>query len=149
MEYPSEMSEGPVEPEGQDALEHALSEVLEANRALQAVLEESAARTKWYIQRLRTGERVVDLARALPVEKDRTEDNEAIDRFTRARLRSRAATFQRLADEGMSRKEIAGLWGFSQQVVSRIINHKGVLVQKGASVTEIPADGTTPTSGRA
>ena len=143
MEYPSEMSEGSVEPEGPDELEHALSEVLDANRALQAVLEESATRTQGYIQRLRTGERVVDLVRALPVERDRTEDNEAIDRFTRARLRSRAVTFQRLADQGMSRKEIAQLWGFSQQVVSRIIRHKGVLV------TEAPADGTTPRPGRA
>jgi len=118
------MRERSSTPEGEEGLRHALNEVLEANRALRAVLQESEARTRRYIDRLAAGDRVLDLVRAQPVDRVRTEDNQAIERFTRARQRSRAATFRRLSEEGMSRREIADLWGFSQQMVSRIVNLK-------------------------
>jgi hypothetical protein len=114
---------------GEDGLLLALDELLEANLALQRVLEESAARTRGYLEQLRAGARAVDLVQAQPVGRDRTEDNEAIDRFTRARQRSRMAAFGRLGDEGMSRKEMAGRWGFSQQMVSRIVNRSDIAVE--------------------
>jgi hypothetical protein len=108
--------------QGDDGLLLALDEFLEANLALQRVLQESATRTRGYLEQLRAGARAVDLVQAQPVERDRMEDNEAIERFTRARQRSRTAAFGRLGEEGMSRKEMAGRWGFSQQMVSRIVN---------------------------
>ncbi len=106
-----------------DGLLDSLDEFLEANRSLQRVLWASEARTEAYVARLRAGERVIDIARAEAVGTARTEDNEALDRLTRARQRSRTATFRRLSSEGMSRREIADHWGFSQQMVSRILSH--------------------------
>jgi hypothetical protein len=124
--YPSGVEESPSAVPENDALVVALGELMDANLVLQDVLRESAARTERYIERLRAGDRVLDLVGSRPVNQDRAQDNEAIDQFTRARQRSRAATFRRLGEEGMSRKEIAELWGFSQQMVSRILNYRDV-----------------------
>ena len=101
----------------------ALSEVLEATRVLQQALRDSEERTVRNLARLRSGDRLVDLVRDVPNSLARMEINEALDRLTAARQRSRSATFRRLIDEGLSRKEIAANWGFSLTVVSRIINH--------------------------
>ena len=54
----------------------------------------------------------------------RIDINDAIDRLISARQVSRAVSFRRLTEEGMNRKEIASKWGFSQQVVSRIMNYE-------------------------
>ncbi len=105
-----------------DPLLSALGEVLEATRVLQRALRDSEERTVRNMGRLRSGERLVVVVRVAPYSKARMEINEALDRLTAARQRSRGATFHRLVDEGLSRKEIASNWGFSQTVVSRIIN---------------------------
>lgn len=120
------MTGSQAEPEANDPVISALKEMLEANRSLQRVLMASEARMEEYLRRLKGGERTADLARASPAVTSRIEDNDAIDRLTRARQRSRAATFRRLIEEGMTRKEIAEGWGFSQQVVSRIVNYEAV-----------------------
>jgi DNA invertase Pin-like site-specific DNA recombinase len=109
-----------------DPVIHAIEEMLEANRGLQQVLKASEARMEQYLRLLNSGVRAVDLARSYPAVTARIEDNEAIDRLTRTRQRSRAATFRRLIEEGMTRKEIAEGWGFSQQVVSRIVNYEDI-----------------------
>jgi hypothetical protein len=127
--YPFRVQNRSSAAQGEDGLLLALEELLEANLTLQRVLQESAARTRGYLEKLRAGARAVDLVQAQPVERDRTEDNEAIEWFTRARQRSRMAAFGRLGDEGMSRKEMAGRWGFSQQMVSRIVNRSDTAVE--------------------
>ncbi len=129
MIYPFRIQKRSPASPGEDGLLLALDELLEANLALQRVLEESAARTRGYLDQLHAGARAVDLVETQPIQRDRTEDNEAIERFTRARQRSRMAVFGRLGDEGMSRKEIAGRWGFSQQMVSRIVNRSDTAVE--------------------
>jgi hypothetical protein len=108
----------------QDPQLAALAEVLEANRALQDALRESEGRIVRYIAELEGGRSTSDMVRVTPASTVRIGDNDAFDRLTRARRRSRAATFRRLIDEGMSRKEIAEHWGFSQQVVSQILKHE-------------------------
>lgn len=115
-----------AEPQNGDPVISAVEEMLAANRSLQHVLKASEARMEGYLRRLNAGARTIDLARTTPAVASRIEDNEAIDRLTRARQRSRAATFRRLIEEGMTRKEIADGWGFSQQVVSRIVNYQDV-----------------------
>ncbi len=117
-------------PEDEDPLIASLREFLEANRSLQRALQMREARIEGYIAALEAGDRAVDLARASPAVAARTTDNQAIDRLTKARQKSRARTFHRLIKEGMSRKEIAEIWGFSQQVVSRIVNYERVPVDE-------------------
>lgn len=112
-----------AEGDGSDPLLSVLSEVLEATRVLQQALRDSEERTVRNLARLRSGDRLVDLVRDVPNSLARMEINEALDRLTAARQRSRSATFRRLIDEGLSRKEIAANLGFSLTVVSRIINH--------------------------
>jgi DNA-binding NarL/FixJ family response regulator len=112
-------------PEEGDPLVSAFEEVLAANRNAQRVLRDSEARTERYIARITAGERAADLARANPASSARIEDNEALDWFTRARKKSRSAVFHRLIAEGMSRKEIAENWGFSEQVVSKAVRFRG------------------------
>ncbi len=111
-------------PEG-DPLITAVGELLAANLALQQVLQESAGRMERYLELLAGGARAIDMTRRTPPTAARSEDNQAIDRLTLARRQARAATFHRLIAEGMSRREIAEHWGFSQQVVSRIVNFDG------------------------
>ncbi len=123
MTYHSAMPGSPEIPAGGDALIAALEEVLEANRSLQGVLRASEERTRQYIALLAAGSPVADVVRSTPAVTPRNEGNSAIANFTRARQRSRSVAFLRLIEEGMSRKEIAGNWGFSQQVVSRIVNN--------------------------
>jgi hypothetical protein len=101
----------------------ALEEVLEAIRTLQRSLRESEDRTVANMARLRSGEQLADIVRQAPVSMARIDINEAIDRLIAARQVSRAVSFRRLTEDGMNRKEIASKWGFSQQVVSRILNH--------------------------
>ncbi len=113
-----------ADPGDGDSVISALEEMLQANRSLQQVLKASERRMEEYLRLLNAGVRTADLARSTSAMASRIEDNEAIDRLTRARQRSRAATFRRLIDEGMTRKEIAQGWGFSQQVVSRIVNYQ-------------------------
>ncbi len=76
-----------------------------------------------YISRLRAGERLTDVVRAGPSSRARSDINAALAGLTVARRGSRAATFRQLVGEGMTGKEIAANWGFSQQVVSRIVTH--------------------------
>ncbi len=109
-------------PQEDDPLFSAVEGMYDANLAAQRVLREAQGRIEQYMTLLRTGHRAVDIAREHPPAKERDETNEAIEHLTRARQRARAETFRRLIDEGMSRKEIANGWGFSVQVVSRIVN---------------------------
>jgi DNA-binding NarL/FixJ family response regulator len=102
----------------------AVEEVLQAIRAVQRALRESEARTEENLTRLRRAEQLADVVRQAPVSMARIDINDAIDRLTTARQASRAACFRQLIEEGMTRKEIASRWGFSQQVVSRIVNHE-------------------------
>jgi DNA invertase Pin-like site-specific DNA recombinase len=118
------MSADRAAPDEHDPLIAALLEVLDANRSLQGVLHGSEARILHYIAELRSGRRTADLVRSTATEAVRNEDNHGFERLTRARRQSRAATFRRLIDEGMSRREIAENWGFSQQVVSRILRQQ-------------------------
>ena len=102
----------------------AVEEVLEAIRAVQRALRESEKRTEENLARLRATDRLTDVVRQSPVSMARLDINEAIDRLTTARQASRAACFRQLIEDGMTRKEIASKWGFSQQVVSRIVNYQ-------------------------
>jgi DNA-binding NarL/FixJ family response regulator len=102
----------------------AVEEVLEAIRAVQRALRESEERTEENLARLRGAEQLADVVRQAPVSMARIDINQAIDRLTTARQASRAACFRQLIEEGMTRKEIASRWGFSQQVVSRIVNYE-------------------------
>jgi hypothetical protein len=107
----------------QDPLLSALWEVLEATRVVQGVLRESELRTMANIARLEAGERLTEVVRESPISLARIQINEAIDRLTAARQVSRAATFRQLSEEGMTRKEISSKWGFSQQVVSKVVHY--------------------------
>ena len=120
------MSEDDSLPEERDPLLVALGEVLEATRFVQSVLRESEERTLGNISRIRAGERFTDLVREVPSSTLRTEINEALDRLIEVRQRSCAAMFLRLVEEGVSRKEIATNWGFSQTVVSRVMKNEDV-----------------------
>lgn len=129
------------EPVGRDTdnpLLSALGEVLEATRAAQAALRESELRTMENIARIQAGEPLTEIVRESPVSMARNELNDAFDRLTTARQASRAATFRRLAEEGMTRKEIASKWGFSQQVVSRVVNYDHGSIKR-AQGPEVPA----------
>ncbi len=101
----------------------ALEEVIEAMRAVQRALRDSEVRTVENVARLRAGERLADIVRGAPVSMARIDINDAIGRLTTARQASRAVGFRQLIEDGMTRKEIASKWGFSQQVVSRIVNY--------------------------
>ena len=70
--YPFRMQKRPPASPGEDGLLLALDELLDANLALQRVLEESAARTRGYLEQLRAGARAVDLVQAQPIQRDRT-----------------------------------------------------------------------------
>ena len=107
-----------------EPLVSALGEVLEAMRSLQRALRESEMRTVENMARLRAGEQLADIVRQTPVSTARIDINEAIDRLTTARQVSRAVGFRQLIEDGMTRKEIAAMWGFSQQVVSRIVHYE-------------------------
>ena len=100
----------------------AVTEMLAATQAARAVLERSESRIEEYLRRLRAGDRASDIAREGRPGGARLEDNDAIQNLMRARQLARAATFRQLVGEGMSRKEIASIWGFSHQVVARSIN---------------------------
>ena len=102
----------------------ALEGVLDAIRTLQRALKESEERTVANMARLRSGEALADVVREAPVSMARIDINEAIDRLIAARQVSRAVGFRQLIEDGMNRKEIASKWGFSQQVVSRVLNYE-------------------------
>jgi DNA invertase Pin-like site-specific DNA recombinase len=115
----------PVPEEGtSDHLFAALEEMVEATRAAHEALRLSEERTRQYIERLRAGERTIDIARAVPGSYARYEINGVMERLTAARQRARSASFRQLIVEGMSRKEIAANWGFSLQVVSKVLNYQ-------------------------
>ncbi|MGO8873542.1 MAG: hypothetical protein ACLQPH_19480 [Acidimicrobiales bacterium] len=118
------MAEGQSVGQGGDPLLEALEEILNATRGAQRALRESEARIERNISRLRGGEPAVRVVQDVPSSNARTEINDALDRLIATRQRARAATFRRLIEEGMTRKEIAANWGFSQQVVSRIVNYE-------------------------
>jgi hypothetical protein len=101
----------------------AVEEVLEAIRAVQRALRESETHTQENLARLRAADRFADVVRRAPASMVRLDINEAIDRLTTARRASRAACFRQLIEDGMTRKEMASTWGFSQQVVTRIVNY--------------------------
>jgi hypothetical protein len=107
-----------------DPLLAALDRVLQANRATQQALIGNEERTLRYIARVRAGDRVVDMAREGLAAERRTELNAAMADLIAARQGSRHAIFRQLVADGMTRKEIAAIWGFSQQVVSRIVNYE-------------------------
>jgi DNA-binding transcriptional regulator LsrR (DeoR family) len=90
------------------------------------------------IARIQAGEPLTEVVRESPVSMARNELNDAFDRLTTARQASRAATFRQLTGEGMTRKEIASKWGFSQQVVSRVVNHDHGSIKR-AQGPEVPA----------
>lgn len=107
-----------------DHLFAALEEMAEATRAAHDALRLSEERNRQYIERLRAGERTIDMVRVIHGSNGRYEINGVMERLTAARQRARAATFRQLLAEGMTRKEIAANWGFSLQVVSKILNYK-------------------------
>jgi len=103
----------------------AIEEMLQATRTAREVMQQSEVRIEQYLERLRSGQPASELARGSRPAGARSEDNGALEALNRTRQRARAVTFRHLVAEGMSRKEIAELWGFSQQVVSRSINYDG------------------------
>ena len=128
----------PVGKDTENPLLSALGEVLETTRTAQAALQESELRTMGNIARIQAGEPLTEIVRESPVSMARNELNDAFDRLTAVRQASRAATFRQLAEEGMTRKEIASKWGFSQQVVSRVVNHDHGSIKRGQG-PEVPA----------
>jgi DNA invertase Pin-like site-specific DNA recombinase len=127
------MASGESAGKGNEPLLVALGEVLEAMAAVRAALQESEQRTLANMARLRAGEPLAEVVHQAPVSTARVSLNEAVDRLTRARQASRAATFRQLIEEGTTRKEIAAKWGFSLQVVSRIVNFEPRSPEAGGS----------------